>query len=141
MLFVDGSPNFINPSRVNPVHLSIQASSGPSAARRLLVRGKIAVCVSPVFCSESVVVTAQRIGQKSERIRKWVSGIFHNQDWERFEALMCLAFGEEVLYAQIDSRKALAFQSMISPEASVGVKGKCITVDSSVSPYLCFRGC
>jgi hypothetical protein len=129
MLFVDSAPNFINPARVSPVRLSTQVTSGPSSTRRLLVDGRIATCISAVFCSESVVITAEKIGQKSERTRKWVSGLFHNQDWERFESLICLVFGEDTMYAQINSRKAVAFQTMISPEPSAGVKGRVFLVD------------
>ncbi|KAJ7028866.1 hypothetical protein C8F04DRAFT_963544 [Mycena alexandri] len=95
---------------------------------------KIAVCVSAVFCTESVVVTAAKIGGKSERLRKWVSGIFHNQEWERFEALMCLVFGRDILYAQINGKKAISFQSMISPENSSGSKGECLP-----HHYCCLR--
>ncbi|KAJ7764350.1 hypothetical protein B0H16DRAFT_1799868 [Mycena metata] len=109
-------PNFINPSRISPLRLSRQAAASSSGTQRLLYDGKIAVCLSAVFCTESVVVTANKIGGKSERMRKWISGIFHNQDWERFESLMCLVFGQDVLYAQISNKKAIAFQTMISPE-------------------------
>lgn len=123
MLFVESAPNFINPSRVSPLRLSRQMATGSSATQRLLVDGRIAICVSAVFCTESVVVVAGKIGPKSERTRKWVSGIFHNQDWERFEALMCLVFGQDILYAQINSKSAIAFQTMISPDASAGNKG------------------
>ncbi|KAJ7765355.1 hypothetical protein B0H16DRAFT_1717900 [Mycena metata] len=123
VLFVDCGPNFINPSRVSPVRLSGQLASGSSGTQRLMFDNKIAVCVSAVFCTDSVVVTAGKIGGKSERLRKWVSGIFHNQDWERFESLMCLVFGRDLLYAQINSKKAISFQSMISPESVSGSKG------------------
>ncbi|KAJ7441881.1 hypothetical protein FB451DRAFT_1190858 [Mycena latifolia] len=122
MLFVETSPNFINPSRVSPLRLSRQSTSGSSGSHRLAVDNRLATCVSAVFCAESVVVTAGKIGPKSERMRKWVSGIFHNQDWERFESLMCLVFGEDVMYGQINSKKAISFQTMISPELVVGTK-------------------
>ncbi|KAJ7169024.1 hypothetical protein C8R46DRAFT_1218391 [Mycena filopes] len=118
LLFKEAEPNFINPSRVSPMKLSRQASTGSSPTNRLLTGTKIAVCVSAMFCSESVVTEAAKIGPKSDRMRKWVSGIFHNQEWERFEALMCLVFGEEVMYSQITPKKAIAFQTMISPEAA-----------------------
>ncbi|KAJ7661404.1 hypothetical protein DFH06DRAFT_1325703 [Mycena polygramma] len=123
LTFKEAEPNFINPSRVSPLRLSRQASPGSSPNLRLLVGTRIAVCVSAVFCSESVLVEAGRIGPKSDRVRKWVSGIFHNQEWERFEALCCLVFGETVMYGQISSKKAVAFQTMISPDPSVGSKG------------------
>ncbi|KAJ7028254.1 hypothetical protein C8F04DRAFT_1237675 [Mycena alexandri] len=118
LVFKEAEPNFINPSRVSPLRLSRQASPGSNPTYRLLVGTRIATCVSALFCSESVIVEAAKIGAKSERMRKWVSGIFHNQEWERFEALMCLVFGEQTMYSQITPKKAVAFQTMISPETT-----------------------
>ncbi|KAJ7114753.1 hypothetical protein C8R44DRAFT_880832 [Mycena epipterygia] len=83
---------------------------------RLHVDDRIATCVSALFCSESKLVSPQKIGGKSDRMRKWLSGIFHNQEWERFESLMCLVFGETVLRAQISTKHAVSFQTMISPD-------------------------
>jgi hypothetical protein len=125
MLFVEASPCFVNPSRVSPVRLSVQATTPTSSSKRLLVDGRAAICVSAVFCTASTVVTAERIGPKSERTRKWLSGVFHNQDWERFEATTCLVFGEDTIYAQIDAKKAVAFQTMISPDPSADAKCEC----------------
>ncbi|KAJ7245273.1 hypothetical protein C8J57DRAFT_1524403 [Mycena rebaudengoi] len=93
MVFVEAAPNFINPSKVSPVRLSSQ----------LVTTG-----------SDSVVVTPGKLGG-TDRLRKWISGVFHNQDWERFEALSCLVFGQQILYAQITPKKALSFQTMMSP--------------------------
>ncbi|KAJ7111512.1 hypothetical protein C8R44DRAFT_632986 [Mycena epipterygia] len=56
-------------------------------------------------------------------MRKWLSGIFHNQEWERFESLMCLVFGETVLHAQISTKHAVSFQTMISPENLSSTRG------------------
>ncbi|KAJ7019254.1 hypothetical protein C8F04DRAFT_1197902 [Mycena alexandri] len=120
MLFVEASPSFINLSRVSPLRLSKQASAGASATQRLLVDGQIAVCLSAVFCTDSMVVSAGKIGVKSERYRKWISGIFHNQDWERFESVVCLVFGEDLMYTQINNKKAVSFLTMISPIDSGG---------------------
>ncbi|KAJ7024534.1 hypothetical protein C8F04DRAFT_1270228 [Mycena alexandri] len=122
LMFKEAEPNFINPSRVSPLKLSRQASAGSSPTHRLMSGSKIAVCVSAIFCSESVVTEAVKIGPKSERMRKWVSGIFHNQEWERFEAIMCLVFGEDVMYSQITPKKAIAFQTMISPDVASSSK-------------------
>ncbi|KAJ7753764.1 hypothetical protein B0H16DRAFT_1722963 [Mycena metata] len=122
MLFVEAAPSFVNLSRVSPLRLSKQASAGASATQRLLVDGQIAVCVSPIFCTDSMVVTAGKIGTKSERTRKWIAGIFHNQDWERFESVICLVFGEDLMYTQINNKKAISFLTMISPDSNVGTK-------------------
>lgn len=123
ILFEQATPNFINPSRVSPVRLSRQPSPGSAGTQRLHVDNRIAVCVSALFCAESKIVTPTKIGGKSERMRKWLSGIFHNQEWERFQSLMCLVFGEHLLRAQISPKKALSFQTMISPVDATTDKG------------------
>ncbi|KAJ6457541.1 hypothetical protein C8R47DRAFT_1227355 [Mycena vitilis] len=115
VLFREANPNFINPSRVSPLRLTSQISAGSAATQRLMVDGRVAMCVSPVFCTESFVVEARKIGANSERTRKWLSGIFHNQEWERFESLICLVFGEPILYAQLTPKKSMSFQTMMSP--------------------------
>ncbi|KAJ6470778.1 hypothetical protein C8R47DRAFT_751799 [Mycena vitilis] len=116
LMFKSASPNIINPSRVSPVRLSSRVSMGSTTTYRLHVDDRIAVCVSALFCSESKIVTPVKIGGKSDRMRKWISGVFHNQEWERFESLMCLVFGEQTLRAQISPKHAVSFQTMISPE-------------------------
>ncbi|KAJ7768497.1 hypothetical protein B0H16DRAFT_1716487 [Mycena metata] len=115
MLFVEAGPSFINLSRVSPLRLSKQAAPGASATQRLLVDGQIAVCVSAIFCTESMVVSAGKVGPKTERTRKWLAGIFHNQDWERFESVVCLVFGEDLMYTNITNKKAVSFVTMLSP--------------------------
>ncbi|KAJ7044254.1 hypothetical protein C8F04DRAFT_1250197 [Mycena alexandri] len=122
MLFVEAAPSFINLSRVSPVRLSKQVAAGASATQRLLVDGQIAICVSAIFCTDSMVVSAGKIGAKSERTRKWIAGIFHNQDWERFESVVCLVFGEDLMYTQINNKHAMSFLSMISPDTAAGSK-------------------
>ncbi|KAJ6520779.1 hypothetical protein DFH09DRAFT_226468 [Mycena vulgaris] len=116
MMFKESEPNFINPSRVSPLRLSTQGSAGSSTTQRLHVNGRIAVCVTPVCVTESHVVMPRKIGAKSDRRRKWISGVAHDQDWERMESLFCLLFHETIMYGQI-SDKALSFQTMISPES------------------------
>jgi len=123
MLFNEAAPNFINPSRVSPVRLNSRPSYGSTTTQRLHVDDRIAVCLSALFCSESKLVVPAKIGGKSDRMRKWVSGIFHNQDWERFESLMCLVFGEHTLRGQISTKHALSFQTMISPENLASTNG------------------
>ncbi|KAJ6522934.1 hypothetical protein DFH09DRAFT_1191008 [Mycena vulgaris] len=117
MMFQESEPNFINPSRVSPLRLSTQGSAGSSTTQRLHVNGRIAVCVTPVCVTESHVVVPRKIGLKSDRRRKWISGVPHDQDWERMEALLCLLFHETIMYGQI-ADKSLSFQTMISPETA-----------------------
>ncbi|KAJ7848381.1 hypothetical protein B0H14DRAFT_3453194 [Mycena olivaceomarginata] len=70
-------------------------------------------------CTESHVVAPMRIGIKSERQRKWISGVFHDQEWERWEAIVCLVFHEKIMYSQITD-KAISFQTMLSPDVRNG---------------------
>ncbi|KAJ7102083.1 hypothetical protein C8R44DRAFT_946146, partial [Mycena epipterygia] len=125
MLFTHADRCYINPSRVSPLLLSRQLAAGSSATQRLMLDKRVAVSV-PV-----------KLGPKSERMRKWLSGVFHNQDWEHFEALMCLVFGEELMYAQLSKKKVIAFQTMISPaDASGGGSSKAMEdrVDRAAPP-------
>ncbi|KAJ7705900.1 hypothetical protein B0H16DRAFT_1345948 [Mycena metata] len=117
-MFVESGPSFINPSRVSPVCLSAEVSTGATATKRLKVDNKVAICVTPIFSSESILIEPKKIGTNVDRTRKWLSGIMHNQEWERFESTMCLVFGELVLYAQLSSKHALAFQTMMSAASS-----------------------
>ncbi|KAJ6481342.1 hypothetical protein C8R47DRAFT_1218504 [Mycena vitilis] len=115
MLFERAHPNFINPARVPPLDLACKVSAGSTTTQRLYVGDRIAICVSAVCCMESHVVAPKRVGAKSERMRKWFNGVFHDQDWERVEAIFCLVFHERLMFGQIVD-KAVSFQSMLSPD-------------------------
>lgn len=62
----------------------------------MFVGKDVAVCVSPVYSSESLLLEGKTAGLP----QKLISGIFHSQEWQRFEAFMCLSFSHEVLIAQ-----------------------------------------
>ncbi|KAJ7697471.1 hypothetical protein B0H17DRAFT_1130438 [Mycena rosella] len=115
LLFKESDPNFINLSRVSPVRLSSSVSAGSSTTMRLQVNGRIAVCLTSICVTELHVVTARNIGAKSERRRKWISGVPHDYDWECLESIVCLTFRKRTMYGQM-SDKAISFQTMISPE-------------------------
>jgi hypothetical protein len=129
LLFVEAAPNFVNLSRVSPLQLGCKVSAGSSTTHRLYVGDRIAVCVSAMACTESHVVAPMRIGVKSERQRKWISGVFHDQEWERWEAIVCLVFHEKIMYSQI-SDKAISFQTMLSPDVRNASNGQ-LSVRSS----------
>lgn len=111
--FESAEPNFINLSRIPPLDLSVRATQNASQSARLYVGERIAICVSAVCSVQSCVVAAQKLGPKTESMRKWLSGVFHDQEWERFESVLCLVFAENVMYGQITD-KAISFQSMSS---------------------------
>ncbi|KAJ7733303.1 hypothetical protein B0H16DRAFT_1579726 [Mycena metata] len=115
IVFVEAKPNFCNISRISPLRLNTRISAGSSSTYRLHVDDRIAICVSVICTTESHLVAAKRIGVKSERMRKWVAGVMHDQEWERFESATCLLFHEQVMYTQMTNR-AISFQTMISPD-------------------------
>ncbi|KAJ6474033.1 hypothetical protein C8R47DRAFT_1144579 [Mycena vitilis] len=115
MLLEQAEPNFVNLSRTSPVHLSTRVSAGSASTHRLYSGDRIAICVSAVCCTDSHVVAPKRIGAKSDRERKWVEGVLHDQDWERLESTSCLCFNEQTMYSQITG-KAVQFQTMLSPD-------------------------
>ncbi|KAJ7027192.1 hypothetical protein C8F04DRAFT_1189855 [Mycena alexandri] len=115
IVFEEAAPNFGNISRISPLRLNTRISAGSSSTYRLHIEDRIAICVSVICTTESHLVAPKRIGVKSERMRKWVSGVLHDQEWERFEAATCLLFHEQTMYSQITD-KALSFQTMISPD-------------------------
>ncbi|KAJ7239832.1 hypothetical protein C8J57DRAFT_103694 [Mycena rebaudengoi] len=63
--------------------------------------------------------------------RKWLTGLMHNQEYERFVALVCLAFGAAVVYGQL-SNGGLLFQSRLGPPKGTGT-GKDIMDSGLVS--------
>ncbi|KAJ7112266.1 hypothetical protein C8R44DRAFT_632337 [Mycena epipterygia] len=69
-------------------------------------------------------------------MRKWLSGVFHNQEWECFEAIMCLVFGEPILYAQLSAQKSILFQTMISPLNDSSTKGELVPSSTLVSALM-----
>lgn len=87
---------YINPSRVDPSYVAVRPAFQSSESKRMFVGKDVAICVSPVYSSQSFLLEGKPRGLP----QKIVSGIFHSQEWQRFEAFMCLAFSHEVLIAQ-----------------------------------------
>ncbi|KAF7334761.1 hypothetical protein MSAN_02374600 [Mycena sanguinolenta] len=122
MLFTQSEPHYINLSRISPLELSIRPLANNATSHRLYYREHIAICVSAICCTESHLVTARRVGINSDRTRKYVSGVFHDQNWERFESILCLVYGQKVLYGQL-ADKSISFQTVISPASREGQEG------------------
>lgn len=90
------SGRYINPSRVDPKDVSVRPMYQSSENKRIFVGKDVAVCVSTIYSKGSYLLE----GKTWALPQKMLSGIFHSQEWQRFEAFMCLAFSHEVLYAQ-----------------------------------------
>ncbi|KAJ7766544.1 hypothetical protein DFH07DRAFT_955302 [Mycena maculata] len=97
--------HYINLSHVDPTGLQAVAQLYGTNNKRwtLCVKGKTAVCVSIVM---SVKSSLQEPGctskdtPKSLRL-KFVTGIFHAQEFERFVGVICMVFKQKILRAQM----------------------------------------
>ncbi|RDB26091.1 hypothetical protein Hypma_006901 [Hypsizygus marmoreus] len=105
-----GSGPFINPSRIAPFHLSTRPVYTKADARRLYASGAPAICVSTIYSVKSYLLGSKPSG----RPQKALTGIFHDQEWQRFEALVCLAFERNRLKAQYNEH-ALEFATRAQP--------------------------
>ncbi|KAJ7471248.1 hypothetical protein B0H11DRAFT_1919809 [Mycena galericulata] len=130
VLFVDAPGCIINPSRVDPRRIASQATSPDLSRYLLVIDGKTALCVSSVMSTDSVLSAGRSFGRS--RPRKWLSGLFHNQEYERFVSFMCLAFGASTMYAQL-LNAAVTFQTALGPLPGGG-SGNDITKTGVVSP-------
>ncbi|KAH6908653.1 hypothetical protein BKA70DRAFT_1426554 [Coprinopsis sp. MPI-PUGE-AT-0042] len=99
------SGSFINPCRISPLEVGAWSVPGPRIRSHLhTLDGRPAVCVSPVMCDKSYLQAPPERGLR----QKWMSGIFHSQEWERFVGFMATVFGHERLSAQL-ARDAIQF--------------------------------
>ncbi|KAJ7474493.1 hypothetical protein B0H11DRAFT_2236178 [Mycena galericulata] len=92
---------YINPSRISPALIVARPIVTGGRTLRINVESKIAVCVSPGMCMESWLVEPHTGSGASPRKRKFLSLLFHTQEWERWESFMCLSFGEDFLFASM----------------------------------------
>ncbi|KAH6879351.1 hypothetical protein BKA70DRAFT_1447935 [Coprinopsis sp. MPI-PUGE-AT-0042] len=130
---------FINPSRASPLDVCCKQIIGAKPKYYLYtIDQKPAIFISTVFCDTSHLVDPPERGL----VQKWMSGIFHTQEWEQFVGFMCMVFNHEHLAAQLNkdaiqfatkasfgraqdgSSSTDKFSSMFSNVASPSVKGK-----------------
>ena len=96
---------YINPSRADPREIVvIPVRISTSERLHLYVGDQVAICVSPIFSVEDHLRDPSEVGLK----QKYISGIFHSQEWERLCGFMCMAFQKEYLSAQL-FKDALSF--------------------------------
>jgi hypothetical protein len=110
---------FINPSRISPALLVIRNTTQASQSARLNVGSRVAICVSAGMCLESFMVEPHQGTGSAPRKRRYLSLLFHNQEWERWESCMCLAFSETFLFTQMTDF-AVHMGSVISPAKAEG---------------------
>jgi hypothetical protein len=90
--------NFVNPSRVSPLNLLVRSVPGARTRYYLYTKDRMpAMCVSSVYCKESHLLAPPERGLR----QKWMTGIFHSQEWERCVGLVCTTFKHRYVSAQI----------------------------------------
>ncbi|RXW18750.1 hypothetical protein EST38_g7114 [Candolleomyces aberdarensis] len=103
LCFVDDG-NMTNPSRSSPVNTEVREV--PGGRFHLYRDGQPLLAVSPVFLEQSQLLTPSTTGLT----QKYIRGIMHSQEWERFVAWTCMAFGHATLAAQL-AKDALQFST------------------------------
>ncbi|KAJ2933907.1 hypothetical protein H1R20_g3130, partial [Candolleomyces eurysporus] len=98
--------NFVNPSRSSPENIDVIPQPGSTTRFHLSRNGHPIIGVSSIFLEQSHLLNATTSGV----IQKYIRGIFHSQEWERFVAWICMAFGHRRLHAQL-ARDALQFST------------------------------
>ena len=96
---------YINPSRVSPlVTVAIPIRLSTAERFHLYVGTEPAICVSPIFTVDDCLKKPSDIGLH----HKYISGIFHCQEWERLCGFFCMVYHKDALNAQL-YRNALSF--------------------------------
>jgi hypothetical protein len=80
------------------------------------INGHVAISIMVGMCTESNITEAVSNGN-SPRLKRSMSIMMHNQEWERWQSFHCLVFGEDVMYSVITDN-AIQLGSMLSPVAS-----------------------
>ncbi|KAJ7221917.1 hypothetical protein C8J57DRAFT_1536486 [Mycena rebaudengoi] len=117
IIFVKAEGGYINPSRVDPSRISAQATSADLSRYLLMDLGRVAICISPVMAFESFLQHGQASGKSSPK--KWLTGVFHDQEYERLVALLGLAFCANTMYAQLVNG-GVVFQSRLAIAKGTG---------------------
>ncbi|KAK7040605.1 hypothetical protein R3P38DRAFT_2769080 [Favolaschia claudopus] len=108
------SGRFFAPQREAPDSLSLAQEPGTSPySYKLYAGNEYAIAVTPGLCFESYVVEPFRSGGTPPRFRKFISVLFHNQDWERFVSFVCCCFDRRMLHTQMTG-KALQFSTKMN---------------------------
>lgn len=135
---------YINPCRISPLDVLIK--SVPGSTFKYHLHGadrKVLVCLVPVLCRNSYLMEPN--GQTMRK--KYITGIFHSQEWERFIGFICTAFDQLELEAQLLQD---AIQFATRPESAQGMIVSsfffffafCLSYLGAdfLSPFLCFFG-
>ncbi|KAF9041178.1 hypothetical protein BJ165DRAFT_1406163 [Panaeolus papilionaceus] len=114
---------WVNPSRASPLDVELREVIVGGASRLNMYRGNSpAIGISTGYVSESFVLGAP---VNSGVRQKFLSIIFHSQEWERFCGWVCMVFGRDAMHAQL-AQDALKFSTRVE-----SVKGQGSPASSS----------
>ena len=107
MTFVEQRP-YINPARISPARIvpkPMKNSAGDlTGVMRLTIDGEPAICMSAGLCYDRHLVTAVLTRATDALLHKYIALLFHSQEWQRWEAFMCMCFNQPRLYtSMVDS--------------------------------------
>jgi hypothetical protein len=60
---------------------------------------RTAICLTPILSNECFLITASTTGLRN----KFISGYFHQLEWQRFEAFACMVFNKPSMVAQLNN--------------------------------------
>ncbi|KAJ7026394.1 hypothetical protein C8F04DRAFT_1268166 [Mycena alexandri] len=100
------SGQYVNLARVDPTAISasrqIYAMGKERERFTLCINDRTAICLSPVMITESSVTRIGRVNRAESGIQlKFVTGIFHSQEFERTMGVAGMAFHQRRMDAQI----------------------------------------
>ncbi|KAJ7075572.1 hypothetical protein C8R43DRAFT_1143783 [Mycena crocata] len=95
-----------NPARVSPADITTRPTQTGSMNMRVNVDSRVAICWSPGMILESFLTN-------STARRKYIALLLHSQEWQRWEAFMCLVFAEQHLFSPM-TRLAIHIGSVIN---------------------------
>ncbi|KAF6740914.1 hypothetical protein DFP72DRAFT_392403 [Ephemerocybe angulata] len=99
--------NYINPSRFSPLDVCVREVPGKKVKYFLYgANRKPVYCLSSVMCKESHLLEPPPRGLT----QKWLTGVFHQHEWERAVGFICTTFERPVLAAQL-SMDAIQFST------------------------------
>ena len=99
--------NFIGPSRISPLDVNILYTTRDFKRSTLQCNFKTAICLSAILSQECFLISASTTGLHN----KYISGHFHQLEWERFQAFACMVFNKPSMIAQINNY-AISFGTM-----------------------------
>jgi hypothetical protein len=77
--------------------MNMEIREVPGSQFHLYCNGQPLVAVSVLFLEQSQLLTPSTTGLT----QKYIRGIMHSQEWERFVTWTCMAFGHKTLSAQL----------------------------------------